>query len=231
MNRSSTTVILAMTADGKIADGMRSPARFSSATDKAHLEKQIALVDGVLFGAGTLRAYGTTLRIVNSQLLHLREQLAKPPQPVHIVCSASGDINPQLQFFSQSIPRWLLTTSSGAQSWQASAKGKFERILIAQTNQQPTTKSIDWMGALTQLSQLGIDKLAILGGGELVASLLAVDLIDEFWLTVCPLILGGETAPTPVEGIGWLMEQAKQLELLSAQKVEQEVFLHYRVQR
>ena len=31
-------VILAMTADGKIADRKRSPARFGSAADKAHLD-------------------------------------------------------------------------------------------------------------------------------------------------------------------------------------------------
>ena len=54
--RPHTTVVLAMSADGKIADVKRSPARFGSAADKAHLEKQVAQVDAVLFGAGTLRA-------------------------------------------------------------------------------------------------------------------------------------------------------------------------------
>lgn len=58
-----------MSMDGKIADVKRSPARFSSRADKAHLEKQIAAADAVLFGASTLRAYGTTLSISNPQLL------------------------------------------------------------------------------------------------------------------------------------------------------------------
>jgi 5-amino-6-(5-phosphoribosylamino)uracil reductase len=62
----------------------------------------------------------------------------------------------------------------------------------------------------------------------LVASLLAADLIDEFWLTVCPLILGGITAPTPVDGAGFSAQLAKHLELLSVETIEQEVFLHYR---
>jgi 5-amino-6-(5-phosphoribosylamino)uracil reductase len=78
--------------------------------------------------------------------------------------------------------------------------------------------------------QLGIKRLGILGGGELVASLLAADLIDEVWLTVCPLLLGGATAPTPVGGEGFPSKLARRLELLDVETIEQEVYLHYRLQ-
>ncbi|HEY9607838.1 RibD family protein [Allocoleopsis sp.] len=228
--RPYTTVVLAMSTDGKIADVARSPARFSSKSDRTHLETQIALADGVLFGASTLRAYGTTLGISNPQLLQLRQQGGVPPQPVQIVCSGSANLDPQMRFFRQQVPRWLLTTTAGATSWQkeqALGVGSFERILVADTS----TGGIDWNNAFQQFFQLGVGRLAILGGGELVAALLAADLIDEFWLTVCPLILGGRTAPTPVEGEGFLSTLARSLELLSVQTIEQEVFLHYRLQR
>jgi 5-amino-6-(5-phosphoribosylamino)uracil reductase len=223
--RPSTTVILAMTADGKIADERRSPARFGSAADKAHLEEQISLVDAVLFGAGTLRAYGTSLPITNPDLLQQRRE--RSPQPIHIVCSASGKIDPQLRFFSQPLPRWLLTTATGAKLWQG--KREFAQILVFETKDK-LIKSLDWSEALTKLKLLGIDKLAILGGGELIASLLKADAIDEFWLTICPVIFGGREAPTPVEGIGFSQQQGQRLELLSVKQVEQEIFLHYRLQ-
>jgi 5-amino-6-(5-phosphoribosylamino)uracil reductase len=228
MNRPLTTVVLAMTADGKIADSKRSAARFSSALDKAHLEKQISLVDGVLFGSGTLRAYGTTLAIADAQLLFARKQQAKPSQPIQIVCSASANIDPQWRFFRQPVPRWLLTTAAGAQSWRKRDNDGFEQILIADSQQ---TQEIDWLEAMAQLKRMGLHKLAILGGGELVASLLSLDLIDELWLTICPVILGGATAPTPVEGVGFLASQAPRLKLLSVERVEEEIFLHYRLQR
>lgn len=218
-----TTVILAMSADGKIADTTRSPARFASPADRTHLEKQIALTDGVLFGAGTLRAYGTTLSVSHPKLLQMRQQQGLKPQPAQIVCSPSGQLDPQLRFFRQEVPRWLLTTATGAKNWQ-SASGCFEQILVVNTWEG----KIDWQQAFGQLTQLGIKHLGILGGGELVASLFAADLINELWLTVCPLILGGAAAPTPVEGQGFLAQVAKRLELLGVETIGQEVFLHYR---
>ncbi len=234
MNRPLTIVVLAMTADGKISDIKKSPARFGSPSDKMHLEKQISLVDGVLFGAGTLRAYGTTLPLSTPKLLQSRSQQQKPLQPIHIAVSASGKLDPRWRFFRQPVPRWLLTTSPGATLWQATHQAGFDRILIADADEKEKSSplvSIDWIKAFSQLSELGLAKLAILGGGELIASLLSADLIDEFYLTICPLILGGKNAPTPVEGMGLLAHQARHLELLTMERVNQEIFLHYRLKR
>lgn len=222
-DRPSTTVILAMSADGKIADAARSPARFGSSNDKTHLEQQVAQADGVLFGAGTLRAYGTTMRVMQPELISQRQQQGKPLQPLQILCSKSGEIEPQAAFFRQPVPRWLLTTQAGGDRWQENSA--FEKILVAEI--KPGV--IDWKTAFQQLKGLGVERLAVLGGGELVASLLSEELIDEFWLTVCPLILGGENAPTPVSGHGFLQNVAPRLELLEVKPIEQEVFLHYRV--
>lgn len=224
-SRPHTTAVLAMSVDGKIADFKGSPARFGSATDKAHLEKQIAFSDGVLFGAGTLRTYGTTLRVSQIHLLEWRERQQKPSQPIQLVCSRSGNFDPELRFFQQPIPRWLLTTASGAAFWQN--RPEFEKILVFETQ----NREIDLPAVFWHLKTLGLTNLAILGGGNLVASLIAADLIDELWLTVCPLILGGSSAPTPVEGAGFLEKLAPHLQLLTVEKVEQEVFLHYRLQR
>ncbi|MDZ8224829.1 RibD family protein [Nostoc sp. ChiVER01] len=239
-HRPHTTVVLAMSADGKIGDFRRSPARFGSRVDKAHLEKQIAACDAVLFGAGTLRAYGTTLTISDPTLVQLRAQDGKLPQPVYIVTSHSANLNPEIKFFKQPVRRWLLTTTTGAVSWKERlrtppsmvARSKecppeFEQILVFET----PTQEIDISAALKHLATLHITRLAVLGGGELVASLLELNLIDELWLTVCPLILGGNTAPTSVDGKGFLPDLAPKLQLLEVHTVEQEVFLHYRLQR
>ena len=223
-HRPHTTVVMAMSADGKIADVKRSPARFGSLADKAHLEKQVAASDAILFGAGTLRAYGTTLTVSHPQLLQQRRHQGKFAQPVHIVVTHSGKLNPEIRFFKQPVQRWLLTTALGALFWQA--RTEFEQILILETS----TGKIDISTALEHLRNVGITRVAVLGGGSLTASMLELNLIDELWLTVCPLILGGATAPTPVDGTGFIPQFAPRLQLLEVQTFEQEVFLHYRLQ-
>ncbi|MEB3884587.1 RibD family protein [Lyngbya sp. CCY1209] len=221
--RPHTTVILAMSADGKIADRSRSPARFGSTADRAHLERQVARADGVLFGNGTLAAYGTTFRVSSSELWRDREKNGKPPQPVQVLCSASGDIDRALKFFKQPVPRWLLTTAAGGRRWQDG--GYFDRVIVASDAGGAIAES----DGLRQLAELGLERVAVLGGGQLVGSLAEMGAIDELWLTVCPLILGGTASPSPVGGTGFLSDLAPRLELLDLERVEDEVFLHYRV--
>jgi 5-amino-6-(5-phosphoribosylamino)uracil reductase len=224
-NRLHTTVILAMTADGKIADYQSSAARFGSVNDRTHLEQQVSLADAVLFGAGTLRAYGSTMSVSNPLLLQERKARSQSPQPVQIVVSASGNLDSQWRFFQQPIPRWLITIPGNDGKWQS--KAEFERIVIAPIIAQEKNSIINWTKTFQQLAELGLNKLAILGGGELVASLLAENLIDELWLTVCPIIFGGKSAPTPVEGTGFIQSQGIKLQLLEVKHIEQELFLHY----
>lgn len=224
-HRPQTTVILAMSADGKIADVARSPARFGSINDKTHLEKQIATKDAVIFGAGTLRAYGTTLTVSHPDLLQHRQYNGKPPQPVHIVISHSGNLNPGLRFFQQPVERWLVSTATGAKFWQS--RPEFKRILVFETS----TGIVDLHAVLQNLTTLGIAQLGILGGGKLVANFIELNLIDEIWLTICPLILGGKNTPTPVDGSGFLAKLAPRLQLMEVRTQDQEVFLHYSLQQ
>ena len=84
-------------------------------------------------------------------------------------------------------------------------------------------------GLSTTTSRPPIENLLVMGGGELVASLLADGLIDDLYLTICPLLIGGKTAPTPVGGLGFTLPNTPQLQLESARSEGDEVFLHYTV--
>ncbi|AFZ52113.1 RibD family protein [Dactylococcopsis salina] len=230
MNRPHTTVVLALSADGKIADVARKAAEFSSSIDRAHLERQVAEADAILFGAGTLRAHGSAMSLRNSDLIAARNQQQKPDQPLQIVCTRSGNIPTEIRFFQQKIPRWLLTTKQGAKQWEnqnLKSTSRFDEIITFETANQ----EIDWEKTLSELKNKGIENLAVLGGGELVAALFQQQLLDELWLTICPVLLGGKNAPTAIEGIGVSAENAQQLKLLSVETIDQEVFLHYSIAR
>ncbi|MBJ7901169.1 MAG: riboflavin deaminase [Cyanobacteria bacterium RI_101] len=220
------TLVLAQSADGKISDFQRAPARFGSAADRVHLREQISKADGVLIGAGTLRAYGTSLPLGEVWQNRRRAQ-NRPPEPVHIICSRSADLDPQLPFFQQPLPRWLLTLNPGGWPHGGDSPRHFERVLTF----APEEENLPWGLILPRLKALGLHRLAVLGGAELVTSLAAGDWLDEIWLTVCPYLLGGTTAPTFLEGAGFAEAQARRLRLLELERRENEVFLHYQYQR
>ncbi len=221
-----TTLVLAMTADGKIADVTKSPPTFSSDRDSAHLEEQLALADAILVGSGTLGDGGSAVLVTTPALVRSRIDRGKPSQPPQIICSRSGKIDPQLPFFSQPIDRWLLTTTIGAKDWHD--RDSFSQILICET---PDGKDIDWQVVSVKLAELNLENICFLGGAELAASLFAAEFIDELLLTICPVIYGGVTAPTPVAGAGFTPDLAPKLTLLSVNAIDGEIFLHYQVQK
>ncbi len=216
--RSQTTVVLAMSADGKIADRSRQAARFGSAIDQAHLESQVAQADGVLFGTGMLQAYGTTMPVRQPELLAQRRLARKPDQPVQILCSRRGQFQSEWRFFQQAIPRWLLV----AEGAEVDESLPFDRIFRY-------SEAIVWPEILKQLAELGLTKIVVLGGAELVGTLLEANCLDYLWLTVCPVLIGGRDAPTPIDGKGLSYLQMPQLELLESQIIGSEIFLHYQV--
>ena len=218
------TLVLAMTADGKIADVTKSPPTFSSDRDYAHLVEQIACSDAILVGSGTLKDGGSVVLVDRPESIQARIDRGQPAQPPQIICSRSGKIDAKLPFFSQPLDRWLLTTKKGAAAWQEGES--FSRVIGCET---ADGSDIDWQAVTSELTKLGIEKICFLGGSELAASLFAANFIDELWLTVCPVIYGGSAAPTPVSGAGFTPDLAPKLTLLSVDRVEQEIFLHYQV--
>jgi 5-amino-6-(5-phosphoribosylamino)uracil reductase len=227
MPRPYVTLILAASADGKIAPARRGAAHFSSRQDKTHLEEQVALADAVLMGASTVRDYSKAFLVKEERLLQARKERKQSAQPLTIVCSRSLNLDPQLPFFQQPLSRILLTGKSNPV-----AEKKFMGLaeIWKCTNAASSSAEVDFHQALTRLFNQGVHRLAALGGGEVAAQLFALGLIDEWWLTICPLVLGGTTSPSPVEGVGFIVGQnAPQLELLSCQSIGSELYLHYLV--
>ena len=223
MSAIQTTVVLAMTADGKISAVDPKAPRDSDPVDQAHLEYQASLADLVLVGAGTIRAEGGTYTIRNPELLAAREVRGQSPQPITCVVSGSLDLSLDLPFLSQDIKRWIFTTGTGLKrnTDTTSLQKLAELIDLGETD-------LDWDRAYSLMAERGIHKVIVLGGGSLTAALVKAGRIDYWWLTIWPVIYGGKHAPSPVEGEGFLPQAAPHLELVETRQVGSQLFLHYR---
>ncbi len=169
-------LVLAISLDGRLAPAGGGAAQIGGRGDRRVLEDALAWADGCLIGAGTLRAHGTTCLLRRSELLAERLRAGRPPQPTAVVVSRGGPIDPALPFFRQPLRRWLLCSAA-----ESPAPAGFERRLLLE----------NWRPSLQQLASAGLERLVLLGGAELVSTLLASDLVEELQLSLCPTVLGG----------------------------------------
>lgn len=80
---------------------------------------------------------------------------------------------------------------------------------------------------LQKLAELGILRIMVEGGAELLGSLFDARLVDEIFIFVAPIIVGGKEAPGPIGGKG-IRELAAALRLsdLTLQKVGPDFLVH-----
>ncbi len=68
------------------------------------------------------------------------------------------------------------------------------------------------------------------GGATLNWSLLSQELVDEIYIYVGNIIIGGVDAPTPIDGSGFISEDAMtKLELINTEKLDEGVLLRWRI--
>lgn len=214
MLRPLLRLVLAVSIDGRLAPAQGGAAQLGGAGDRRRLEEALCWADGVLLGAQTLRLHRTSCLIHAPDLLRRRSSLGLSPQPPVVVWSRSGQIPAQLPFFQQPLERWLLVAAPPTEVPWAGAKG-FSRILPFE----------GWPQTLECFAALGLGRIAVLGGAQLAASLMAESLLDELQLTVCPTLLGGGHAWMPPQAfceatLPWRLQEHTLLE-------GGELLLHY----
>jgi 2,5-diamino-6-(ribosylamino)-4(3H)-pyrimidinone 5'-phosphate reductase len=85
---------------------------------------------------------------------------------------------------------------------------------------------VDLTAGCDELERQGIDQLMVEGGGELVYSLFAAELVDRLSVFVGSLVIGGRDAPTLADGEGFL-EAFPGLSLESVERLDDGVVLRY----
>jgi len=212
------SLILATSLDGKLAPARNQRPGFPSEQDRIHLETQVSRADATLLGAGTIRAYSTAFLVTNPELLAQRAVRGQSPQPALVISSRTLDLDVNWPVFRQPMQRILLT--GVATDEQTARYAPHADLLVCGSAQ-----GVDFTQALTQLYAQGIQRLGLLGGGQIVAQFFALGLVDELWLTLCPVIIAGTDAPSAAEGL--VLPQIPRGRLVESRRIGEELFLCY----
>ncbi|MEZ6096737.1 MAG: bifunctional diaminohydroxyphosphoribosylaminopyrimidine deaminase/5-amino-6-(5-phosphoribosylamino)uracil reductase RibD [Pirellulaceae bacterium] len=180
----------AMSLDGKIATQLGESQWISSIESRELVHKWRGNVDAILVGAGTVSA--------DDPLLTARP--AGNRVATRIVLSSAGDLekNSQLVRTAREIP---LLVVSGPQI-PVSNRKHLETCGAEVYVCKSSDSSLQLEELLQELGRRKMTNLLIEGGGTVLGSFLEADLIDEVRAFVCPKLIGGKDAASPIDGSG-----------------------------
>lgn len=220
------------TVDGVVAipDLPRSNALIAagSEADRFVMALLRASADAILVGSGTMRASpnGTwrpdrAYPPAADAFAELRRRRGRPASPTVAFVTAGGSFDPGHPALEQHAI--VLTTERAAARLRETVPAASEVVAVNDGDE------VDLQQAVARLHERGHSLLLSEGGPTLFASLLESGLVRELFLTISPLLAGRDAdARLPlIEGVELMPDATANLDLLSARRHANHLFLRY----
>lgn len=182
--RPAVWVNCAASADGRLAFAGGVRARLSSPEDLRRVQQLRANADAILVGVGTVLKDDPSLR-VHWDLLGEPEGTV----PTRIVVDSTGRTPAGARVLDGTIPTIVATSERSTRAFPPTV-----RTVVAGAT------SVDLATLFVRLHELGIRRLLVEGGADILSSVLRGELFDRFTIYHAPLVIGGATAPPVVRG-------------------------------
>ncbi|AKH98131.1 2,5-diamino-6-(ribosylamino)-4(3H)-pyrimidinone 5'-phosphate reductase [Halanaeroarchaeum sulfurireducens] len=212
----------AESVDGKIATREREQLRISGPEDFARVDRLRASVDAVMVGVETVRSDDPSLTLDDESLVATRTADGKSPHPARVVADSRGRTPPEARVLDDTAETYILTSEATTDEYRRSLEEGDATPIVAGSDR------VDLGAAFEALAAHGIESIMVEGGGELIFSLFAADLVDELRVYVGSMIVGGRGAPTLADGDGFV-GAFPDLSLESVERLDDGVLLEYDV--
>jgi len=215
MEKFNPKIILsaAISIDGKIAT-RSGDSKLSSKRDLTRLHKLRSQVDAIIIGKNT----------VNKDDPLLTVRYSKGKNPIRIILDSCGTISNKskiLQTSNKVKTIIVVTKKITKKNLQKLKKFPVEIMIIGEN--QVNIKSL-----IKILSKRKIKTILLEGGGTINWEFIKNNLVDEFFITITPFILGGKDAITLVQGEGFdKITKSHKLRLNGIKRLENDLLLHY----
>jgi diaminohydroxyphosphoribosylaminopyrimidine deaminase/5-amino-6-(5-phosphoribosylamino)uracil reductase len=196
-----------MTLDGKIATRTGNSQWITGKQSREHVHWLRAGSDAIMVGSGTVRT--------DDPQLTTRTSASKGGDAIRVIVDGDASMSPASRMLNMesSAPTLIAVMTTAC----ADRKSLLEKAGAELLEIEPKDGKVDLEKLAIELGKRGIASVLIEGGGGLLAAAFDARIIDKTLFFVAPKIIGGEKAPTPVEGVGVeTLDQAIGLENLSA---------------
>jgi diaminohydroxyphosphoribosylaminopyrimidine deaminase/5-amino-6-(5-phosphoribosylamino)uracil reductase len=184
------TAKFAMSLDGKIATATRQSRWISGEEARREAHQLRAENDAVMVGIGTALADNPRLTA---------RDLAEPPtrQPLRVIVDSQGRLPASSAMLKEPGHCLVATANLPAERFQALKAAGAEVVSLAGPGNH-----VDLPALLRLLGERDVTSVLVEGGSELLGSLFALRLVDKVVAFVAPVVIGGQSAPSPVGGQG-----------------------------
>ena len=183
-----------MSADGKISSIERCQVRISGSEDKIRVDLLRAESDAVMVGVGTVLADDPSLRVKSLSSREARRAKGWPEDPLRIIADSRARTPSYAKVLGPGC--MVAVTDSAPQERLDRLSSKCEIIVCGK-------ERVDLTELLSRLFDRGVKLLMVEGGATLNWSLLNLGLVDELYVYMGAMLIGGENAPTLVDGPGF----------------------------
>ena len=215
MEKFNPKIILsaAISIDGKITT-ISGDSKLSSKKDLVRLHKLRSQVDAILIGKNT----------VNKDDPLLTVRYSKGKNPVRIILDSRGTISNESKILQTSNKvKTVIVVSKKITKRNLQKLKKFPVEIMIIGDNQVNIKSL-----MKNLRKRKIKTILLEGGGTINWEFIKNNLVDEFYITVTPFILGGKDAITLVQGEGFdEITKSPKLRLDRIKRLENDLVLHY----
>ncbi len=216
----------AMSADGKISTVERRQTRISGKRDFDRVDSLKAECDAIMVGIGTVLADNPSLTVKSKTRREERREARKEENPLRIVVDNKARMLVDAAILNKGEGRQIIAVSKQAIVEDVERLGEKAEILIC------GKEEVNLRDLLYLLWQRGVSRLMVEGGATLNWSLISQGLVDELYIYVGNMIIGGENAPTLVDGEGFVVEgKMVKLEFLSAENMDEGILLRWHVSK
>lgn len=209
----------AVSVDGKLATAAYGHVEIGSSEDRRFMHVLRAQADAILVGGRTFRSWP------RPQAERLSALGPDDPRPDRIGPMINAVLSGRGLVVERPAPRWpdarvRLIVFGPPELDVADHQGAFGAEVR-------TRQAADVGWVLDELQGMGCRSVLVEGGGTLIAAIMETGRLQELFVTVAPLLLGGRDAPTLLDGAG--LDAPVELRLRGVRPFGEEIFLHYEV--
>lgn len=209
------TLKTAMTLDGKISTYTGESKWISNEKSRNCVQKLRHRYAAIMVGVNTI--------IKDNPMLTDRSEFKKKSNPVRIIADSNGRTPLDSFIFNTREAKTIIAVTKNANdNFINSVEKKGAEVIICPEN----NKKVDLEFLIDELGKKKIDSILLEGGSTLNFSAIQAKIVDKVYSFISPKMFGGETANTPIGGVGFKnVEDAIMLNIDDVQRFDDDLMI------